>query len=57
MAPPRTRVKKRPSASANPAAAAAAAAAAANRRNNNAVERLPHVLDPEEATEANVSME
>lgn len=56
MAPPRTRtVKKRPAASANPAAAAAAAAA--SRRNNNAIERAPHVLDPEEDANAEVSME
>ncbi|KAF9321135.1 hypothetical protein BG003_003328 [Podila horticola] len=58
MTAPRTRtrtVKARPAPSANPAAAAAAAAA--SRRNNNAIERAPHVLDPEGDANAEVSME
>lgn len=58
MAPPRTRtVKKRPAASANPAAAAAAAAASRRINNSSAIERAPHVLDPESDANAEVSME
>ncbi|KAF8950026.1 hypothetical protein CPC16_007362 [Podila verticillata] len=58
MAPPRTRtVKARPAAGANPAAAAAAAAASRRINNSSAIERAPHVLDPEGDANAEVSME